>query len=50
MHCEFVLIARKSWELGLKLMHEAHALSCSIDMHSQHQRESQKISVKKTGI
>jgi hypothetical protein len=47
MHCQFALKARESKGLGLKLMHEPHAFSCSIDMHSQHQREGQKIGVKK---
>lgn len=28
-------------------MHEVHAFSCSIDMRSQHQWESQKVGIKK---
>ncbi len=47
MHCRLTLNALESWALGLKLMHETHAFSCSIDMHYQHQRESQKIGIKK---
>jgi len=47
MHCQFVPKARESWGLGLKLMHEPHAFSYGIDMHSQHQRESQKVGIKK---
>ncbi len=46
MHCQYVPKARESWGLGLKLLQDTHALSCSIDMHSQLQRKSQKISVK----
>lgn len=47
MYCLFVHKACESRGTGLKLMHGSHAFSCSIDMHSQHQRESQKINIKK---
>lgn len=47
MHYRFVLKAHESRGLGHELMHETHAFSCSIGMHSQNQWESQKIGIKK---